>query len=855
MEEHQIPSSYPLETLQKTLQFISPNSKDPKARIYPPLTIPLNSSISIKSSINNPNFLKIQHSQPLQSTSEELRPFLNKYIYTPENTSLPFHLELIPHPLKFKSLKAITKDSLSNPLIQVTCKEDPNKTFYFKTFSAYQDQHDLKKALAFTNYIQAFYSQHQESPKTLPGPFNNPPSASFVKYAGLGRDVIGIKENWFMGFTKKEELLQNISLLWAISEPGLCDLRTILNTIKKINFKIPLNFGWMFLVKFVQILKSLKDLSLAHLDIRPETLFIQASPTEPWTFYENKEECVKVLKRLDFLKLGEFYSAKLVTKENASVSYKLDIYAMGMIMKEIEENMDEKYYGHVFDKTNEKHVLEEKSKGLFKELVAQMAEPDTQINIETLWSILSQHTKTLIPHNPDYSEPKKKSPSPQKPIKISHSKETPVIIFHAFNMKYHQIDEVLIQKVKEIGFSHIQISPTQKSHEYMAWHDKYQPRDYKVKNRYGGAEDLSQLAERIHKYGLKLIADVVFNHMGGITWFNHITRDKFNNDKKGYAKYRKDLVSAYGDVFKPKGSTNDPNYYFTEWNEDGWMGGSLPQLNTMHPDVKNVQINYLKLLKNLGVDGFRFDAIKTIDKQSLRDYATAVGDIWHYGELCSGDVKQNHEFTPIMPITDFVLLNYLLGVFSISGSLRNLRVPETNWDPRSVTFAVNHDTWAAKKSRHLGINMTFSEESDSDLATLFILARHGGVPLLLDSDTWKPSAQAGVKFRREMCNRQAPVEGFNDDVELFGGCNLDTFMIMQRGSEGIFILNKGGEDVKVDKANVSGYWCIPGYYVNAETGGLWRVYEKDGRKYLVNGKGCFWVRKRSGVFLIRMNNM
>jgi len=643
----------------------------------------------------------------------------------------------------------------------------------------------------------------------------------------------------------------------------------------------------MFLVKFTQILKHLKDLSLAHLDLRPEYIFTKADPKDPWTYYETREECIRVLKRLDFMKFGEFSSAKLISKDSLQHDlsqedtarspykpisellnntqynpYQVDIYSMGMIMKEIESLINEKYSGHIFDKNNQNHVLQEKTKGLLKELISKMIEPiDSRITLETLYQTVQSHTKTLLENDPACFQYKNRPLSAIadsnliRSIVSQNESEVPIAIFHAFNMKYHHIDEALIKHVKELGFSHIQISPTQKSHEYMAWHDKYQPEDYKVKNRYGSAQDLTKLAERAHQYGLKLIADVVFNHMGSITWFNHITWHRYHNDKKGYIKYRKDLVKAYGGVFKPEGSTNDPNYYFTEWNEDGWMGGSLPQLNTMHPDVKNVQINYLKLLRSLGVDGFRFDAIKTIDKQSLRDYVAAVGDKWLYGEYVSCDVGQNHEFTPIMPITDFVLLNHLLGVFCLSGSLRSLRVPATNWDPRSVIFAVNHDTWAAKKSKHLGINMTFSEESDSDLATLFILARHGGVPLILKLDTEKARIQAAVKFRREMWNRNAPVEGFNDEVELFEGCNLDTFMIMQRGSEGIFILNKGGEDVKVGKANISGYWCIPGYYVDAESGKLWKCFESEGRKYLVNDKGVFWVQKRSGLFLIRMNNM
>ena len=200
-------------------------------------------------------------------------------------------------------------------------------------------------------------------------------------------------------------------------------------------------------------------------------------------------------------------------------------------------------------------------------------------------------------------------------------------------------------------------------------------------------------------------------------------------DKKRYLQARKNLTDCYAWVFNDNfKSKANPNDYFTEWNEHGWMGGSLAQLNTGHPDVMAAQKRLLAKLEEIGVDGFRFDAVGHMSPQSLREYKKFISSSrFVYGEYVDENhVGRNQEYTSIMGhITDFILQHSLRKAFSLNGSLRDLRVPATNHDPKAVTFADNHDTRESKRSKgRVGINFVFGDEKDMELATCYILARY-----------------------------------------------------------------------------------------------------------------------------------
>ena len=93
--------------------------------------------------------------------------------------------------------------------------------------------------------------------------------------------------------------------------------------------------------------------------------------------------------------------------------------------------------------------------------------------------------------------------------------EHPVAIFHAFNEPFSQVARYVCT-LAEQGFSHVQISPVQKSNPASVWYARYQPLDYSVIEGLGSEADLRALVKKAHGCGRKVIADVVFNHVASM---------------------------------------------------------------------------------------------------------------------------------------------------------------------------------------------------------------------------------------------------------------------------------------------------------------------------------------------------
>jgi alpha-amylase len=434
--------------------------------------------------------------------------------------------------------------------------------------------------------------------------------------------------------------------------------------------------------------------------------------------------------------------------------------------------------------------------------------------------------------------------------------DLPVAIFHAFDMKYDDLSDEKIARVKELGFTHIQTSPTQKSLEYGAWHDKYQPIAYEVGNRYGDSDRLKAMTERAHGQGLKVIADVVFNHLASVQgaeggeWESALG----SHDEGRINDLKHKLFEAYKNVF-PDFKEEQLFDIFQGWNQSGWMGGNLPQLNTKNPIVRAVQIKYLETLLGLGIDGFRFDAAGSLFPESLEAYKNGVKSDWSYGEVISFQPETNETYSKILPLTDYVFTNELIKCFSIDGSLSSLKIPHSNGNPDSVTFAVTHDTWAASVSGgQSGVNITFPNEEDGDLAALFVLARHDGAPLILAQDIEKPSIRAGLLFRSEMMKVNAKMEFIIDANELHPDLNTQTLMIMERGNSGLVVLNKAAESLSLSDLDLTAYPEILGCYkqINSDNR-IWIAMEND-KKVLKALQGELKIEKRDGSFFVKVPN-
>ena len=162
--------------------------------------------------------------------------------------------------------------------------------------------------------------------------------------------------------------------------------------------------------------------------------------------------------------------------------------------------------------------------------------------------------------------------------------------------------EGLVPIIKEQGFDAVQISPLQKTKDDSSkeWWMLYQPISMELGNRIGSREDLKELCDVANNYGVYVIADVVVNHLAG-------------SDNEGSLTPHKDCdkeILYNPDCWKEKKNMGpkdwDDRYKVTHY----CMG--LPGLNPRNEVVQRKVINMLNEYADLGVNGFRFDAAKSI---------------------------------------------------------------------------------------------------------------------------------------------------------------------------------------------------------------------------------------------------
>src|SRR5688500_10990553 len=112
------------------------------------------------------------------------------------------------------------------------------------------------------------------------------------------------------------------------------------------------------------------------------------------------------------------------------------------------------------------------------------------------------------------------------------AQEQPVAIFHAFDQKFTAVAGFVCALGKQ-GYSHVQIAPAQQSNPVPDWWGRYQPVRYGIFQGRGSKSELKKLITKAHGCGVKVIADVVFNHMADMKkWrsldFPEIGRDNFH---------------------------------------------------------------------------------------------------------------------------------------------------------------------------------------------------------------------------------------------------------------------------------------------------------------------------------------
>lgn len=157
----------------------------------------------------------------------------------------------------------------------------------------------------------------------------------------------------------------------------------------------------------------------------------------------------------------------------------------------------------------------------------------------------------------------------------------------------------LLPIINSQEFNVVQISPLQRNkNDTNDWWLLYQPLGFEIGNRIGTKEELYDLCLEAQKYGINVVVDAVINHVAN------------KNDKEflePHPDVDKEILSNEA-CFKQK-------IQITNWDDRNQVINyclGLPGLDPNNPIVQRKIIDMLNEYIDLGVNGFRFDAAKSI---------------------------------------------------------------------------------------------------------------------------------------------------------------------------------------------------------------------------------------------------
>ena len=183
---------------------------------------------------------------------------------------------------------------------------------------------------------------------------------------------------------------------------------------------------------------------------------------------------------------------------------------------------------------------------------------------------------------------------------------------------------------------------------------------YKVDRRHGGNTAYKNLSDELHRRGMKLIQDAVYNHCG----LHHF----FVQDlpmKDWLHQWPSYTGTTYKDqpLFDPYAAKADRKKML-----DGWFTHQMPDLNQDNPFVSNFLIQHaIWSVEEFGVDGWRIDTyiyndlafMNKCNQALLNEYPriTMFGETWVHGTAAQAFFARNNFQVPfksnLIGVTDF----------------------------------------------------------------------------------------------------------------------------------------------------------------------------------------------------------
>jgi len=134
---------------------------------------------------------------------------------------------------------------------------------------------------------------------------------------------------------------------------------------------------------------------------------------------------------------------------------------------------------------------------------------------------------------------------------------------------------------------------------------------YSIDDEYGTMDDFKELVSECHARGINIIMDLVLNHTSSQhPWFT-----------KACEEIKQGKTDGYAEMYSLVNSEDKPAYFAGVYGAENWwyecnFMPSFPELNLSSEKTREEISNIVKHWTEIGVDGFRLDAVKYFTSSS-----------------------------------------------------------------------------------------------------------------------------------------------------------------------------------------------------------------------------------------------
>jgi len=263
--------------------------------------------------------------------------------------------------------------------------------------------------------------------------------------------------------------------------------------------------------------------------------------------------------------------------------------------------------------------------------------------------------------------------------------------------------------LKDLGVTALWLNPVLENNQpKTSYHGYANTENYKIDPRFGSNELYKKLVDECHKRGMKMIKDLVHNHIGT----EHFTvKDMpMKNWVHQWSVFTKTTYREQVHM-DPYASKKDKDLMV-----NGWFDNHMPDMNQENLFVKNyITQSHIWWIEYAGLDGFRLDTYAYNDLKFMAEWGKAIkaeypkftffGETWVHGVPNQAYFTQGNKInqgidTQLQAVTDFQALwginealngkfGWMDGVVKLYNTFANDYQYE---DPtRNVVFLDNHD--------------------------------------------------------------------------------------------------------------------------------------------------------------------